>query len=358
MHTTRTLTTLAATGVLAAFAAQAHKGAHYEVPAAEPEFHRFTLTGGFTYLEPSMNGLDYLATSTYVNSPGNRNISTQTYQIDPDFDFGYFLGFGYQISDRYDIQASWSLLNTENKDSTSLIVGDNGVLAQASSGTTVTVLQEDDSLSAASTENLDYQMADATLGQYHVITDNLNARLFAGIYYAKIHSEVTNNYEIFRTPDTLLLGDETYDSEFWGVGPEVGFDLEYTIYEGFDVVGHFAAAFLVGELETETLSAYERASTTDVFIDGQTQSETRIVPALNSKLGLSYNRPMSDNKYRFGIEAGYQVAYYFNAVDQMQEDISEAINAAPITPSRPIVVRHNYSDVGFMGPYLNLSASF
>jgi hypothetical protein len=376
MHYPRTVAAIAAASLLAAFAAQANKGAKYEAPKAEPEFPRFTLTGGVTYLQPSMDGLDYMDTTTGTPNAAEQYLSTETYNLDPGFDFGYFLGFGYMISDRYDVQATWTQLNSNDNESASLLIIDHlqvPQFLQSSSGTVAPVselLQTDDLVIAGSEESLDYQMADATLGQYHKLTENLMTRVFAGIYYAKINSDVSNTYSVelgdfipLLMAENPVLGTESYNSSFWGVGPELGLDLEYDIYKGFDVVGHFAAAFLIGELQTESQSYYNLPNSTQenvagpaiFYISAESEEETQFVPALNAKLGLSYNKPYSNNKYRFGVEAGYQAAYYFNAVDQVQQT---ATNVVAGSQGKGLETTHHYTDVGIMGPYLNFSASF
>lgn len=332
----KTVAAIAASSLLAAFAAQANKGADYEKPHHKHEHHKkFTLTGGATYLEPSFNGLDFFDSVSPIVGGGD---AVQTENLEQKFNWGYFLGAAYQISHHYDVQLTWAQINTSNDDSDSMTGGTGkGIIT---SNREFFSLGATDTATADARETLDYQVLDATLGQYHNITEMLKTRLFAGVRYAKITDDTDITYIV--TGRTINPFDN-YDSSFSGVGPEAGLDLEYKIWDKLGVVGSLAAAFLVGNQD----------SSSDVFATNGFQNTVdsddniRMVPALNAKLGANWEIPYRLHNWGFGVEAGYQVAYYFNVVDQIQYQ--------PTTGSD---VQHNYSNVGFMGPYLNFSAAF
>ena len=346
MKYTRLITLLAASTMLATFSANAYDkdGAVYDKDGDGKRHHhkkhhkpmqRFTLTGGATYLAPTMNGLDY------VNVENTDALGLETFtpsNINPNYNWGYFLAFGYMISKHYDIQASWQQFNSNQSDST-LVTGGADTDMYTSNLTEIAVpvgvIDE-----ASTTETLKTQAFDATLGQYHNITKMLNVRPFAGVKYAQVNSKTVNDY----TGTSIdLPRSEEYNSQYWGVGPEVGLDAEYKIVQHFGVVGHLAAAFLVGDLTTSTdYAAAAGGGFASVDYDGE--KNNRVVPELDAKLGLNWTSLYAHESFGLGIEGGYQVAYYFDVVDQVQ-----------LTDGGP---EHQYSDIGIMGPYLNLSARF
>jgi hypothetical protein len=325
----RTVAAIAASSLLAAFAAQANKGAQYSKPEAE-DFKWF-VTAGATYLDPSYNDLDYLSITSTTASVR----TAVTENIDPGFNWGYYLAAGYMIRDDFDIQASWSAFNSEDSDSAAT-AGPN-VIATLSNGREEILSSSADIVTAHSNEKLTYQQFDAHIGQYHVVHDSLSARVFAGIRYAKIDLEVDNTYTIPSVTDTAF---NDYSSKFSGWGPEVGLDLEYQAWDQVGIVGHLAAAFVVGEQEAHSTALWN-SSPDQANVKAET--ETRIVPGIDAKLGLNVDFPFLDND-SIVVEGGYQATYYFNAINQI------VANAGVDT------YENNYSDVGMMGPYLNVSA--
>jgi hypothetical protein len=281
-----------------------------------------------------LNGLDYLTVSDRTNA---QDTSTQTYRLEPGYDFGYFLGFGYMISDRYDVQATWAQFDSSSSDS-HLANQDDNFLAFTSNLSPIDLSGD---LTAHSNETLNFQAFDATLGQYHKLGDNLMTRVFAGVRYAKIDNNTLNNYSQDIGGD-FFTGFDRYDSSFSGVGPEIGLDMNYSVYDWFGIVGHFATAFLIGQQETNSTLAGKFGDGSERTVDAD--NGTTMVPAIDAKLGVNLGVPFMD-KDRFMMEAGYQVAYYFNVVDQVQQ--------APQGQTQ-----HNVSDVGMMGPYLNVGFKF
>jgi hypothetical protein len=339
-YSPRTIAAIAAASLLAAVAAQANKGAEYK-PHHHKEHHKnFFITGGATYLEPSFNGLDYLTISEESTVPGSiPYLRTRT--VEPEFNWGYFIQAGYRISHHYDVEASWAQYNSSLSNS-STGTGVAGTTTTATSSNEATyALTTGETATAEAKQNINYSIFDANLGQYHDITEMLRARLFAGIQYGKVDLDVDNTYALTVAP---LAAFDNYDSSFSGWGPELGMDLEYKVWHTIGVVGHFAAAFLIGQQETESYVYNDSIPATQASI--ATESVARLIPTINAKLGANWNVPYAYEKISFGIEAGYQVAYYWNVIDEVQY------------PAYSDAVQHNYSNYGNMGPYLNLTAMF
>jgi hypothetical protein len=330
-HYPRTVAAIAAASLFAAFAAQANKGAEYKPHHHHKEHHKnFFITGGATYLEPSFNGLDYL---DVVNGG---TATTET--IEPEFGWGYYIAAGYRNSHHYDEQANWAQYNSNISDSTALT--SDGTTSATTSNQYSEVVPAGVTFDAHSKQNIDYSVLNANLGQYHNITEMLRTRLFAGIQYAKVDATTENTYS---ATGTALIPVDKYTSKFSAVGPEVGLDLEYKIWHTFGVVGHLGAAFLVGKQEASS-NVYNDDFGSQVAVNAE--DVARLIPAMDAKLGVNWNVPYEYDRFSFGIEAGYQIAYYWDVIDQVQ------------FPGNSDAVEHNYSNYGNMGPYLNLTAMF
>lgn len=328
----RTVAAIAASSLLAVFAAQANKGAHYpNTHKTDADDFKWFVTAGATYLAPSYDVIDYV-TVTDTSVAGQRNTEAENMQA--GYHWGYYLAAGYMIRDDFDIQASWTALTPETTDHYAANGPDKEV--RTSNGFTLTPASGEVA-TAESEETLTYQAFDLTIGQYHEIKDNLSTRVFTGIRYAKVDLDVDNLYTATGVTNTMI---NDYDSKFSGWGPEVGMDLEYKIADMVGVVGHFAAAFLIGNQEASS-SVY--FSSTPTQANTEADEQVRMIPALDAKLGLNVDFPFMDFHDAIVIEGGYQAAYYFNVVNQINADTEGEI-------------QNNYSDVGVMGPYLNVSA--
>lgn len=313
------ITAMVASSLLMSFAAQAYQD------------KGFLITGGATYLEPAQNDLDYVE---IVNSAGAGNIIT-SHHISPGYNWGYFIGLGYTISKDYDVQLDWSQFDSDQTQNSSPTGFAGGVVGYLTSNNVLIPLAAGQSISAHTREELNAQTLDANIGQYHELSEAMNVRLSTGIRYAKVNSRNTNTY---GDPAFSSAPMDKYSSKYNGIGPEAGLDLEYKVadssYGTVGVVGKLLAAFLIGEQESNSNVFFTSISGNQHAV--HSESNVRMIPTLNAKLGLNWGL----------IEGGYQVAYYFNVVDQLQY-ISGASE-----------VTHNYSSVGVMGPYLNFSATF
>lgn len=330
-----TLKIIAAMSLVAACTAQANKGANYQ-PDEHVEHPKWFITGGATYLAPNYDALEYFASTSSSNLSGT--VGANTERVTPGYDWGYFIGTGYLIHKRYDVQASWTALNTASSDSTSTSGPDTIVILSDLFGTP---LGAGETATAHSSESLNFEAFDATIGQYHKAIDHLTARLFTGIRYAKITLDIDNDYTITGIPGPIS---NDYNSSFSGWGPQVGMDLSYEVYKQLALTGHFALAFLIG---TQEASSSDFFDTTPTQIDIELDDETQIVPALDVKLGLGWNSLYQKDSFKLGIEGGYQVGYYFDAATIVDGNASVALGFSV-----------DRIDVSMMGPYLNINAAF
>jgi hypothetical protein len=119
-----------------------------------------------------------------------------------------------------------------------------------------------------------------------------------------------------------------------------------------------AGALLIGGME----SRIDFSATSPAFPTPNKQSltspnATQVVPCIDSRLGGAYTFPVGCRGL-FRIEAGYQAAVYFNAVNQYS--LSEVVTP-PTTQSVGVFLRtadHLQDNFTAHGPYLSGSLRF
>jgi hypothetical protein len=264
----------------------------------------FTLTG--LYLRPTAdNSQLFYATTTTGGFNNHYN--------EPGYSPAFGLGMGYTFKNSgNDVRLNWTHLNSSDDDSTS---GHVNVPVNALNGT------------ANSTVKFKYDAVDLDFGQYLSMGTHLQTRWFAGARFAQITQDQNALYTGEERPNATA----TNSSKFTGIGPRFGVNSNYYLGHNFGFVAQFAGSLLVGSVESNAALNDVSASAID------NPSQSRVVPALDGKLGLDYSK-MMHNGSNFTVEAGYQVSEYFNAAD--------TVNASTEATSS--------SNVGFDGPYLSV----
>lgn len=213
---------------------------------------------------------------------------------------------------------------------------------------------------------------DLDVGQYVDVGTRLEMRLFAGLRFAEVRSDQTINsaYEIPGV-NAVAIGAvadrEELNSKFTGVGPRVGIDSVYHIGNCFGIVGHASMSLLVGQTQNNGNRNIDMAPLPDnedlpnrsLHSDTNVDDSTRVVPALDAKLGLNYSHEF-DNESVLTLEGGYQVTQYIDAVDRIDSgvDALEIVHEG-VSGDGPLAIPANATrtthSVGFHGPYLSLN---
>ncbi len=201
--------------------------------------------------------------------------------------------------------------------------------------------------------------ADVLFGQRFIIGERMDLHFFAGVTAAWIKVGIDQHYEELRgfNIDTGSYMDASYDSDFRGIGPKVGFDGAYQIarspiyiFMGASVAG------LVGQTSAQSSEFIFDPEGTDTGLttyDGG--EENSFVPNLNAEIGLLYEYKIS-KKYTAEVMLGYMVSEYYDAVRHLAPyGASTGDGGTPEYNNTLIESNSNYS---LNGPYLTLSALF
>lgn len=178
------------------------------------------------------------------------------------------------------------------------------------------------------------------LGQHLDFTAQSHARVFGGLQYARIHTNV-NAYTT-----TGALFDRTASIKYNGFGPRTGVDLSYDVSQlmhalnGFSLDAQAAAALLVGPLAFNS-------NLTDVYGAAYTSgSHTAIVPELEAKIGGTYTYMTTHGN--LDVNVGWMWNTYFN---------SQAISYSEASSPQTNLIYINtptVSDFGLQGLYFGL----
>ena len=131
-----------------------------------------------------------------------------------------------------------------------------------------------------------------------------NLRLFGGVHFSEleVHQLIYGANATGSNRFTL-----SQKSEFGGVGPRVGVELNYALYNGWTLKANGAINLLVGSQDYQNEAININATQ---IIDKA--HKMTVVPAVDTKLGISFARPMLKGKV--SVDGGWQLFNYFNSV--------------------------------------------
>ncbi len=307
--------------------------------------------GGFTvgadalWLRPTAPNTTYNITVGDIlasTAPTSLTIPLEFQHIDPSYHLGFDLNAAYRIAcTGNDVSVNWTHLGeTSDSETTPTLFIPGG--------------REDDDFDLHAHNNVKFKLdsVDLDVGQRVNLGNNFLMRLFAGVRFADLQEKKNTDYhadgvDIGPVDTVHVILDQ--DSEFKGVGPQVGVDGRYCIGSGFGVDANITGSLLVGRTDSNSdilVTALRlRASQQVVFaadLPIDQKRKNRVVPALDASLGLDYTYNFN-NCYRSSlvIQAGYKAIHYFDANTL---HISDGPNGA--------------SNIGFDGPYAGVKVNF
>ncbi len=364
--------------VLAAAGLTASLGAYASLPTDAAPFSlnipnlksgiEITLEG--LLLRPHGSNLDYATTDNFTandddtfplfNLSNDQDVKT----VNPNYQLGFRVGLGYVFADSgNDLQLNWTHFQHTYSNSSS--IGDNQFLV---TGAGVPLINPNlfdfltGDVTASSSVKFQFDSIDLDVGQYVNVGTRLQTRLFGGLRYAYVKQNTSNDYDATYAdaadPNLFITYDEddTFNSKFNGLGPRLGFQAAYNVYDCFGVTGSIAGSLLVGKVKSTSDQNFELnfvdndiAPPVDVPVSFSVSNDSnvwRIVPEVDARLGVNYTWLFA-NQSALTLEAGYQVTQYFNAVDKIETQFSQT--GGVLSTNRVT------SDVGNEGPYLSLN---
>lgn len=127
-------------------------------------------------------------------------------------------------------------------------------------------------------------------------------------------------------------------SNYWGVGPRLGFNSEWKLGCGFEFFGNLASSLLYGAPYDEKITSLTTAGgvlveSSTIFTDiTKNRNDSRLVPAIQMMLGLGWNECFnwSCHDYFVDIRASWEMNYYWNMQNFLNH---QGIQAAYVFPT-------------------------
>ncbi|NNM58916.1 MAG: hypothetical protein HKM04_03795 [Legionellales bacterium] len=316
--------------------------------AGEPG-NNIVVPSGITVLAPDSEGVwSFGAEALYMQqgsnfqyaSTGFETLEQHNLTAGNQWDWGGEADVSYLFpGSRRDVRLAYTYLNFNSKDS-------------VSSPGNVTPFAYDFPADVNSGEGHDKEtlnQVDLVFGQWMNVGNRVDLHPFMGLRYANLRAKNTDTFNgLGATPpaSTGLYETDDNTSNFQGVGPRAGFDTNVNLGYGFSIVGTFAGALVVGNLDSKMSYNYY-APATSAFSGGfdyPNDSSTLVVPELDADLGLNYAYAINE-KTSMDVSVGYQVVNYFNA---------EELNFSDATYPNSV---NTLTDFSYQGVYLRLQVN-
>ena len=332
--------------------------------------------GGLLYLQPSSNNLKY---AVFVSGQQPYLQSWHYQSINPAYSPAFELGLNYNFATvPYQASVSWLRLNTNDSahkqasEDVSLSTVEFVAPAYEVGPPAFGIKRADG--------NVTFDLDDIKLnmGRFFALGTNIQAKLFGGLNILRLNQKVTTVFSDFPgalptpysyalPPDPAFIFETQNNSKYLGAGPDVGLNIQYKAYRGFGFVGEVLGAITAGT--NKVVDNFNSNSSRLISLGlGPTHQEittpntTQIVPSIDGKLGVFYNYS-GHYIHDLTIEAGYRMAFYYNAISEVNPSSLVQAGTVAITPefatgTMAINATESRSrNFGFNGPYLTLKAT-
>ena len=350
------------------------KNMHNEVTTTSPDY---TFKMDFTMLFLKAAGdSDYACEAYFLPALSPH---WETFDLTTNHNFAFDLGFQtiFHGSDTIGM-ANWEHLRSSTTAAQNVAVAGDMIGAFSFVG-------PDDKYftRATASTSFSFDQFNARYGQMLQIGNKLNANIFAGLNFSRIHQTMIRTYHgIADSTDTFTVPDNTpftrtmiTPTTFSGTGPEFGCDFNFNIHKGLQFVGQATVGLLAGSIKNHTEFITQGAATTALLVTGE-QSPTNlnaqqiivpnivaIVPEFSQRIGMAFEHEFR-NHCAAHFEIGYQAQLFMNAlqsVDMASEIDFTAESQAPAVAMVGVFVKtmkrevHNFS---VSGPYFKINMSF
>ena len=225
--------------------------------------------------------------------------------VAPNYNWGFQVEGSYHFSTGQDLNINWYHVNNSRS-------GALGVTTLP--GTTLTNPQTGSHTSTTltgGTSSIDpkWDAVNFEFGHHTDFGDNKAIRFHGGAQYARVENtrnHTVNALLVTNGVSTPYTHTSIYNPTYNGFGPRVGMDMSYHLNNGLGIYANGAIALLVGS------RAYNYTYT-DLTgnIEGFNGSNTAVVPALDAKLGITYDYAMAQGTLT--LDAGWMWVDYVSA---------------------------------------------
>lgn len=277
----------------------------------------FEVKADFLYFKPTFDDTYFV-----LDSPASIPTAPSGERKNNDIDFkpGFRVGLAATVCGDKKLEINYSYLRANQHRTVS---GSN--LWATRGRPDFETLFEDYAGSAESRSRVYYQNVEAYASQRVWSCGGLNVTFLAGSEWAYLH---LNENQIYTR--ATLIGQVEQKSELWGIGPQLGFALDYDLCTScgvFSLKTSTTAGLLVSQSQARgnnSTTTIGEAPVTTSLLDFHDEDTWRVIPAFHIRSSLNYG--MDIGCYRTNFEIGYEYNSYFRGLSRTEfiDDVGDA----------------------------------
>ena len=190
---------------------------------------------------------------------------------------------------------------------------------------------------AHSNISLAYDLIGLELGRDYFVSRHLSLRPLLGL----LGSWMWNTQNIVYSGDpkdivTPVLGNDSYKTQdrldWYGIGPQVGLETKWGLGKGISFFADAKAALMVGKyrvVHQEEFTRQPNSAFPGPYLIEMRSTYRRILPYLQTLIGLSYDFFSDDQTNQFLIRLGYNVQLFAGANEFIMPDQINESDSAP-----------------------------
>lgn len=305
-----------------------------------PATGQWRITAEYLYLLPTVDDtffvIDSPVTTDFPNGSRKNN--------DFNFKSGWRLGGGYTFCENSELQVMYTNLNASQSKT---VTGD--FLWGTAGNATLVSNFENYAGSASSSLSNKYQRLDVLYAQELFSCGGLDFAVQFGLEAAELRLNEGYTYTALLAEAPALVGIADLHSKTKGIGPQIGFSIDYELYRGDDCCpGVLSLNVVTGGslLAADTKNSVFSTVDDDIVLDVSDSKSWRVIPALHASIGLNYDMAFDCVDASFGI--GYEFSSYLRGLSRVSfpDDVAEGLSY------------NNYYNFDLQGLYVSGSVKF
>lgn len=334
--------------------------------------HRNEVYASALFLQPASGNLKY-AVFVAGQQPYLQSWNYQT--IKPDYSPAFELGLNYTLK-QTELQTSVNWLHLHTSDSS---------FKQASESLNLTTIEFVAPFyevgppafgikRADSNVKFGFDSVNLNVNKLFAYGEQIRAKIFGGVNILSVKQKITTvfsdmpgalptAYSYGLPPDPAFVFETQNYSNYLGAGPDLGLNVQYLMMHGLGVMGEMSGSITAGQ--SQVVNNFYGNSTRLINLglapthqQITVPNSTQIVTGFDGKLGLFYHYS-NQIIHQLTVEAGYRVAFYANAISELNPATLVQAGTLAITPefaTGTMAINSTEArerNFGFNGPFVN-----
>jgi hypothetical protein len=161
---------------------------------------------------------------------------------------------------------------------------------------------------------LNFDTVDATIGRDFTLYSCATVRPFVGLRGAWIDESICAQLEssqISNLQEIFITTQQHNRVDFWGVGPQVGVELDWTLCNGFGFYGSIGAGILYGDFNVKFKVTETFSNPTEVFDCKEHHHNQACQAVADAAIGISWQHCFCNN-VKLRLRLGWEHHQYFD----------------------------------------------